>query len=141
MPSNRSVVLDTHAWLWWVGEAADISRRVRATIDAADRVVVPAICVWEVAMLADRGRVRIDPEPVEWMRRALTMERVVTGPLSPEIATEAVSLRREGLHGDPADRLIYATARVLDAVLISDDDTIRAFENSRPPRAPRHLVW
>ena len=75
------------------------------------------------------------------MRRALAMDRVVTGPLSPQIATEAVGLRREGFHGDPADRLIYATARVLDAVLISDDDTIRAFENSRPRRAPRHLVW
>jgi PIN domain nuclease of toxin-antitoxin system len=141
MPSSRSVVLDTHAWLWWVGETSDMSRRARATIDAADAVVVPAICVWEVALLADRGRVRIDPEPLEWMRQALAMARVAAGPLSPEVASEAASLRREGFHSDPADRLIYATARVLDAVLVSDDGAIRAFENSRPSRAARHLVW
>ena len=141
MPSDKAAILDTHTWLWWVLETGDVGRRARATLETAQTIVVPAICGWEVALLADRGRLELDPDPLEWMRQALAMDRVVTGPLSPQIATEAVGLRREGFHGDPADRLIYATARVLDAVLISDDDTIRAFENSRPPRAPRHLVW
>jgi PIN domain nuclease of toxin-antitoxin system len=141
MPSSRSVVLDTHAWLWWVGETADLSRRARAAIDAADAVVVPAICLWEVALLVDRGRVRIEPEPRDWMRRALAIARVAAGPITPEVAVEAASLRCEGFHADPADRMIYATARVLDAVLVSDDDAIRAFESSRPSRAVRHLLW
>lgn len=134
-------MLDTHAWIWWVLETSDLSRRARTRIEAADAVVVPAISVWEVALLVDRGRLELDLEPLEWMREALAMERVVTGPISPEIAAGAAGLRREGFHADPADRLIYATARALDATLISDDGAIRAFERSRPSRAARHLAW
>jgi PIN domain nuclease of toxin-antitoxin system len=135
------VVLDTHAWIWWVGESRDLGRRARTTIEAADEIVIPAICLLEVSMLIDRGRLEVDAEPSEWMDESLSLPRVTVGPLTPEIAAAAVGLRREGFHGDPADRLIYATARVRDAVLLSDDDAIRTFEKSLPSRATRHLIW
>jgi PIN domain nuclease of toxin-antitoxin system len=69
------------------------------------------------------------------------VKRVVAGSIPPEIASEAAGLRREGFHSGPADRLIHATARVPDAILVNDDDAIRASEETRPSRAARHPIW
>jgi PIN domain nuclease of toxin-antitoxin system len=141
MPSADVAVLDTHAWVWWAGGEPNLTRAGRRAIDRARLVIVPAPSLWEVAELVMRERLWLDRETRSWMEQSLAEERVELAPLSPEVAVAAADLGREGFHGDPTDRLIYATARVLDATLVSADRGMRAFERSLPARRARHIVW
>ena len=129
------IVLDTHVWLWWVASPERLSAAAREAIDQADDLGVPAICAWEVAMLVERGRVRLDRPAARWVRAALDQDpRMTELPLTAAIAVRAAALGAEGLHGDPADRFIYATARALDALLVTRDTSLRSHD-------PQHTVW
>lgn len=80
-------------------------------------------------MLVERGRITIGREPREWVRQALAQDRVEAVPLTAEIAIDAALLEREGFHGDPADRIIYATARATSSQLVTRDSQIRRFDS------------
>ena len=119
------IVLDTHAWIWWASDPARIGRRGRAAIEAADRIGVPAVCGYEVAAAVSRGRITLDRAPLEWIEQALALPRVELLPLTPAVAVKATQLG--AFHGDPADRLIVATALLADATLVTKDRNIRAY--------------
>lgn len=126
------VVLDTHAWLWWLAAPENLSRAARDAIDAADEIGIAAISAWEVTMLEDRGRIALDRPAARWVRDALTADpRIVALPLTPALAVDAARLSAAGMHGDPADRFIYATARDRRATLITRDEALRAFDSER----------
>jgi len=129
------IVLDTHAWLWWIAAPERLSAAAGDAIDRADEVGVSAISAWEVAMLVERGRVRLDRSPSRWVRAALTSDpRTVELPLTGAIAVRAAQLGADGMHGDPADRFIYATARAHDALLVTRDGALRSHD-------PERTVW
>lgn len=129
------IVLDTHAWLWWAAAPDRLSPAARDAIDRADEIGVSAISAWEVAMLVERGRVSLDRPAARWVRAALDEDpRTVELPLTSVIAVRAAGLGTEGLHGDPADRFIYATARSVDASLVTRDAALRAHD-------PQRTVW
>ena len=121
------LVLDTHVWIWMLeGTKGQLSGATVTLVEqAAGRaeVAVAAISVWEVAMLAAKNRITVSRSIDEWTAAALAAPGIRLVELTPEIALE--STRRPGeVHGDPADRLIIATARVLGATLITCDDRI-----------------
>lgn len=117
-------ILDTHAWLWWAGEPARLGARARRLLGDARRIGVPAVCCLEVAALAARERIALDRPVLAWMQQALALPRVELMALTPAVAVKAVSLP-PAFPGDPADRLIVATALVEGAMLITKDDRIR----------------
>jgi PIN domain nuclease of toxin-antitoxin system len=90
---------------------------------AIGKVLVSAISVWEVGMLEAKGRVRFTVEVGEWVRRALAAPGVHLAPLTPEIALDSTRLP-EPVHGDPADRILVATARRMGATLVTRDTKI-----------------
>ncbi len=121
------LLLDTHVWIWTVEGSKDrLSRSAVRTIERASRagrIRVAAISVWEVAMLESRGRLRLARPVDEWVRAALRAPGVHLLPLAPEIAVESTRLPGE-LPGDPADRMLVASARVAGARLVSCDARI-----------------
>lgn len=121
------IVLDTHAWLWWVASPSRLSRRVRTVIEEADRIGLATISCWELAMLVARGRIGLDRDVGVWVSQALAHDRLEELPLTTRIAVDA-ALLSPSFPGDPADRIIYATARAHDAVLITKDKALRAFD-------------
>ena len=127
------IVLDTHAWLFWRGEPTRLGPAALAAIESADQVGVSAISAWEVSTLARRGRIGLDSEPARWVRRALVGARTVELPLTAAIAAVAGSLE-DGFPGDPADRIVYATAVAAGAPLVTRDRAIAAYD-------PRRAVW
>lgn len=128
------VVLDTHAWLWWVDAPERLSPPARRAIDEAESVGIAAISCWELAMLVVKRRIGLTQDVRMWIRRALAQPGVVALELGPAIAVDAALLAREGLHGDPADRLLYATARSQGAALVTRDQRLRGFD-------PRGTIW
>ncbi|MDD5200947.1 MAG: type II toxin-antitoxin system VapC family toxin [Terrimicrobiaceae bacterium] len=113
----RAAVLDTHVWVW---VSAGDSRAARLT-NFTGRPVVSAISVWEIAMLASKGRLSLTPGVREWLEANLR-HPVEMEPLHPTICIESCVL--PDFHGDPADRLIVATAIVLGLPLITADQAI-----------------
>jgi PIN domain nuclease of toxin-antitoxin system len=118
------IVLDTHAWVWWLTKTEKLGRKAKRAIDRAERIGLPAICAWEVAAKAQACKLRFDrPYPL-WIDEALVEDsRLEVIPLLPAIAVASVQLSWD--HRDPADRFIVASARVLEAPLITSDDAIR----------------
>ncbi|MCH7930055.1 MAG: type II toxin-antitoxin system VapC family toxin [Proteobacteria bacterium] len=120
------IVLDTHAWIWVVAGDRTLSGEARSAIEeaaAAGAVLVPAIAVWELAMLEARGRITLAKPCPEWVDDALAAPGFALAPLSPDVAVESVRLPQP-FHDDPADRLIVATARVAGAALVTRDRRI-----------------
>lgn len=84
-------------------------------------------------MLATKGRIRTDRPVERWIRQALARPGLQAVPLLPAVAT-AAGMLADAFPGDPADRLIYATARAAGAGLITRDRRLRGFD-------PRGTVW
>jgi PIN domain nuclease of toxin-antitoxin system len=119
------IVLDTHAWIWWSAGSPRLSARARNAIEQADALGVCAISCWETAMLVAEGRLRLDREALVFVRQALALPRVELLPLTPEAAVAAASFAAE-FPGDPADRMIAATALAAGAAVVSKDARMRS---------------
>lgn len=112
-----AAVFDTHAWVWISAGAPEAF----AAATFRGRCIVSAISVWEVSMLAEKGRLELIPDLDVWIAKNLTAP-VELEPISPAICIE--SCRMPAFHGAPADRLIVATAITLGLPLITADKKI-----------------
>lgn len=118
------IVLDTHTLLWMDRDDDSLGGEARRQIEDAwrtDGISVSAISFWEVAMLAQSGRV-ILPVAIEVWRADLLQAGVQEIQIDGRIALLAVSL--QSFHKDPADRFIVATAMNLRASLLTADGRI-----------------
>jgi len=118
------ILLDTHAWIWWMNSPSSLSRKVQARLRDEKEVAVSAISCWEIAMLIAKGRLELDRDVLLWISQSLAQPRMSLVPLLPEIAVAASRLGA-GFPGDPGDRIIYSTARHLGWRLVTRDDGIR----------------
>jgi PIN domain nuclease of toxin-antitoxin system len=124
MGRDEVIILDTHAVIWSATEDKRLGRGARAAIAKAFRsseVAVSAISFWEIAMLRAKGRLQTASGAAELRTRFLQAGGVEV-PVNGEIAILAESL--EDLRGDPADRLIAATAILNDSTLVTADRTL-----------------
>ena len=119
------IVLDTHAWVWWIHSPEKLTSKQVSIIRANEKEVIgiPAISCWEIAKLVERGRLRLPCALEEWFDLALSYPGIEIIPLTPEIAIESTRLPGN-FHRDPADQLIVATARVLKCPLVTLDRRI-----------------
>lgn len=116
-------VTDTHALVWYLGGSPLLGANARAAFERAlggdGQVIVPAICIAELVMLAEKRRVAIDVDHI--MRTLRETSGFVLSQLSPEIA---VNIRTLTEFGDMHDRLIVAETKVRNATLITRDEAI-----------------
>lgn len=131
---GRVIVLDTHTLLWRMLEPDRVSAAAKEAIAAADARAVSTITFQEVAYLVARGRVDLCKPVGSWLGDALGAIEGVAIPASASIALHAGSLDPQGFHGDPMDRLIYATAVEHNAQLATADERLRQFD-------PERTVW
>jgi PIN domain nuclease of toxin-antitoxin system len=124
------IVLDTHALLWAVGDDRKLGRKARALINrlwTTASVAVPAIVFWEVGLLQARRRLEL-PSPVREWRDAVLAAGAIELPLDGAVAVRAIGLT--GLHDDPADRFIVATALIHGATLMTADERLLAWPHA-----------
>lgn len=120
------ILLDTHVLVWLVQGDARLGPKAFAALDEAvadQQLLVCAITPWEVSMLADKGRLDLGMPTARWIAEALSIPGITLFPLEPSIAVAAGELSG-GIHGDPADHLIVATARHLACPVATADRAI-----------------
>jgi PIN domain nuclease of toxin-antitoxin system len=122
-----TVLLDTCAIIWMVQEqpmAAPALSAIRRAAASGSLLVSP-VSAWEVGLLATRRRqpLTFRPTPATWIERLLARPGIQPAPLPHRVAVSAAFLPGE-LHGDPADRLLIATARELGVPLVTRDRRI-----------------
>jgi PIN domain nuclease of toxin-antitoxin system len=125
------IVLDTHAWLWWLSDPGKLSRRASSAIDAslgAAAVYVSSISAWEVTLLVRKGRLTLRMPVEEWIARSEGLAFVRFVPVDNRIAVRSNSLAAP-IHDDPADRMIVATALALGAGLVTKDQRLRRYRH------------
>jgi PIN domain nuclease of toxin-antitoxin system len=128
------ILLDTHTLLWLALEPERVSSRAADAIAAERERAVSAISVQEIAYLDARKRVDLYSPVRAWFGDALNAFGAEALPATVPIALRAGSLDPREFHGDPIDRLIYATAVEHDARLVTADERLREFD-------PDRTVW
>lgn len=117
-----AVLLDTHAVHWWSAEPQRVSARASTVLDEADELAVSAITWFELAWLARNERIAVNIPIRAWLQGLAAQVRTIG--ITPAIAETAVSLP-SSFPGDPADRLIFATAVEYGMQLVTKDRAIR----------------
>ena len=130
-------ICDTHILLFWAHEPERLSSTARQALEkglSRGELAIADITLWELALLRERGRLLLpaDVDADFYLKQLLAALRLHVLPITPEIAL--LSRSDLFLHGDPADRLIGATALQLGAPLITADSKLRALPGL-------HSVW
>lgn len=124
------VLLDTCAWIWLVDGHTNMAMApCLPGVEAAardGRLILAPISMWEVATKVAKGRLTLSLPVNEWIHQGKRLARLIDAPMSAEIAIESAALPGS-FHGDPADRLVVATGRVLSAAIVTGDKNILAY--------------
>lgn len=127
----NNLLLDTHIWLWLVLGDKQLKKSSISSIKKASKnhtIYVSAISMWEIAMLEHNKRISLGCPIDEWLHRALSAPGISLASLSPEIVMDSVKMPNH-FHKDPADRIIVATARVMNLTLLTRDERILKYSN------------
>ena len=123
-----AILLDTHVVHWWSAEPKRVSAPARKALEEADELVVAAISWYELAWLARNERIAVSVPIRSWLQGLAAQLRTIG--MTPAIADTAVALP-SSFPGDPADRLIYATAVEHGIGLVTKDRAIRDHDHPR----------
>lgn len=120
------IVLDTHAWIWFVSNPELLSKPAKNAIDAAmtqKEVFISSISAWEVALLVDKKRLELTLNVTDWIAKSEKLQFFQFIPVDNSVAVKSVNLPQP-LHSDPADRIIIATAITIAASVVTKDEKI-----------------
>jgi PIN domain nuclease of toxin-antitoxin system len=117
-------LIDTHIWIWWVSNPDRLQRSHREILNGPSvSLALSVISCWELATLAEYGRIQLDRPVEQWISAALALPNLDLLPLTSEIAVASTQLPGP-FHRDPADQIIVATARVHKIPLLTEDARI-----------------
>jgi PIN domain nuclease of toxin-antitoxin system len=127
-PVVPDVLLDTHVLLWWRSGSGRLlkhqTRLLTELEESGEPVGIASITLWELAKMAERGRLEVEQPLDLWLREIEQNPLISVYPISASIALESARLGA-GFHKDPADQIIVATARCHGLRLITADERIR----------------
>jgi PIN domain nuclease of toxin-antitoxin system len=124
-----TLLLDTHTLHWWSAEPTRLSGPAEAALRDCDELAVASISWFELAWLAEHGRILVGVPVRSWLDGLSSAVRTVN--TTPAVAATAVALP-DSFPGDPADRIIYATAVEHGWQLVTKDTRLRQHRHPRP---------
>ncbi|MFO1502449.1 MAG: type II toxin-antitoxin system VapC family toxin [Steroidobacteraceae bacterium] len=120
------LLLDTHALLWWLVGAPELSAGARAAMgDPANEIYVSAATAWEIATKSRRGKLHFQPGEAQRLGESVAAEGFRPLALTAEHGLRAGSYLQS--HGDPFDRMLAAQCEMEDLTLVTRDPAFRAF--------------
>ena len=121
------LLLDTHAFLWWVGDDARLSAPARAAIaDTGSEVWFSAASAWELAIKAGLGRFETDAPLPQFLEEQTRRNGFRVLPVHVSHAAAVATL--PPLHRDPFDRLLVAQAQMEKMILVSRDRLVSRYD-------------
>ncbi len=123
---KHKLLLDTHIWIWLMNENPVFSDSFYTAIDrlsSQDGILISPISIWEIGMLVEKKRITLEMDCMDWIQKSLSAPGVSIAPLTPRIAIQSCRLPGN-IHGDPADRILLATAHEENAVLVTCDEIL-----------------
>lgn len=113
-------LLDTHIWFWYLVGSNRLPSGLRQELDRASQTCwLSPISVWELGMLAARGRIRLRLTLRQWVKQAYEQFPLKQAPLNQEVALISHEITLP--HKDPADHFLVATALVYELTLMTID--------------------
>ncbi len=125
------LLLDTHIWIWAMMGSEKLNQHFQESLKQnvkKENIFISAISIWELGMLVERKRVELEMDCLDWVEQAFEHSHLNLIPLTPSIAIQSSRLP-ENPHGDPADRILMATAHEYHAVLVTHDQKILEYGN------------
>lgn len=122
-----SVLLDTHVWIWWLTGQEELPTKERIRLDRAAEEEPPFlsdISLWEAQMMHAKGKLKLEIPFAQWLIEATLPDVVQLARITPNVVLKLDSLPGS-FHGDPADRIIVATALAQDVPVHTHDRKIR----------------
>jgi PIN domain nuclease of toxin-antitoxin system len=118
------LLLDTHIWLWSVGEPKRLTPRVaRELASAKNQLWLSPVSVWELQLLLRKKRVDLNGMDIEsWVRRSLEILQLNEATFTIDVALELSKLNLP--HGDPGDHFLVASARAFGLTLVTADERL-----------------
>ena len=117
------LLLDTHAFLWWLADDAKLGPKARAAIaDGRSVVFVSAASVWEIAVKRRSGKLDAPGDVADWI------ERCDFAPLSIDVEHAVAAAELPPHHRDPFDRMLVAQAQLEELTLVARDDAIDEYD-------------
>ena len=121
---SKGILLDTCGWVWVAdGDARILKPSIKKSILHAAQhkeLFLASISLWEIATKAEKKRLDFSMPVLEWIEKSIQLSRIRVLDMTPSIACDSAHLA-DGFHGDPADRLIVATARNYNLSLLTGD--------------------
>jgi PIN domain nuclease of toxin-antitoxin system len=134
---SEPLLLDTHCWVWMQFGLTDrFTATGRAAVRDASRdnnLWLSVISIWEVGLLESKGRLALYMSCERWVEEALAMPGLRLVNLTPKMLIHSARLPGE-FHGDPADRILVATAQIEGARLMTKDRRILSYGRSKHVR-------
>ena len=125
------IVLDTHAWIWFISNPEFLSKRAKNAVQAAvedKSILISSISAWEVALLVTKKRLKLTLDISDWIAKSESLPFIQFVPVTNSIAVKSVNLPSP-LHPDPADRIIIATALSVGAPLVTKDKKLLSYSH------------
>ena len=120
-------LLDTHAFLWWNMEDAQLSALAREILtDGSNEIFLSAASAWEIVIKAARGRLILPEDPTRYVSSRLSLHGFQSLPIQIHHAVQVYKLPVH--HADPFDRLLIAQSQVESMPLLSIDEEIRKYD-------------
>jgi PIN domain nuclease of toxin-antitoxin system len=130
------IVLDTHAWIWFISNPDLLSKRAKKAVNTAledKSILISSISAWELALLVTKKRIKLTLDVTDWIAKSESLPFIQSVPVTNSIAVKSVNLPLP-LHPDPADRIIIATALSVGAPLVTKDKKLLGY-------APVRTIW
>lgn len=126
------LLLDTHAFLWWIFDNPKLPLSARARIsDPTADVFFSTVSAWEIAIKAGTGRLALPANVAGFVTQQVRANDFLTLPIQLEHALAVHGL--PAIHQDPFDRLLAAQAQVERLTLLTCDQLVQ--------RYPIETVW
>lgn len=130
---HHKILLDTHVLIWLMEGNPILSSTFQRTLNQIqidEGIFISPITIWEIGMLVEKKRIIIDMDCLDWINRVLDTPGINLIPISPRIAIQSTRLPGN-IHGDPADRILIATAHEENAVLVTYDQKLLDYGKDR----------